>query len=417
MPQVQNPQTINTTGATLLNVGGANVSPDGLALMLTVTGTNSLVLSRNTAPPGAAVSLSNVAYLNGSLVAQSAGTAITASGVVYISADLAGADIWGTNTWTSGAVVVFAGPAAIGGPTTGGSIPAGDITAGTFGSNSGETGDYNFPDDVTVADVLTTLGTSVEIAQSATSATLALGLGTQSGGAAYVVRGAAAQSRGYFWRTGVAASGNRWLANVTGAEGGANAGGDWTLNALDDTGVAIDTPLSIVRAASGAIYTSAGRSVTFGGAPAAAATVTRNRIATTAIADATLTTVATITIPNAAHSATIKFSVVGSLGAGGAIGANEASAANSYFVTIARTAGVNAVGAISSAFGAAAAAVAGAATVTATLALGAVSGAVGASNTIAVRVTITKSGGSSANHTALTTWEVLNANATGISVA
>lgn len=156
---------------------------------------------------------------------------------------------------------------------------------------------------------------------------------------------------------------------------------------------------------------------TLNGSAAAAATLTRWVKSTTGITDAAATTVATITIPNAAHSATIRFTVVGSLGAGGAIGANEASASNSYIVTIARTAGVNAVAAISSAFGAAASAVAGAATVTATLSLAAVSGAVGATNTIAVQTTITKSGGSSANHTALVSWEILNANASGVTVA
>ncbi len=139
--------------------------------------------------------------------------------------------------------------------------------------------------------------------------------------------------------------------------------------------------------------------------------------ATTGITDASPVGVATITIPNAAHSATIRFTVVGSLGAGGAIGANEASASGTYYVTIARTAGVNAVGTISAVAGAAASAVAGAATVTCTLDLGSVSGAVGATNTIPVRTTITKSGGSSANHTALVSWEILNANATGVTVA
>ncbi len=136
-----------------------------------------------------------------------------------------------------------------------------------------------------------------------------------------------------------------------------------------------------------------------------------------AIADATLTTILTITIPNAAHSATIRVSQVGSIGAGGAIGANEASASNSYYVTVTRTAGVNATAAISAAFGAAATAVAGATTVTSVVTLAAVVGAVGASNTIPIQVTITKAGGASANHTCQVISEVLNANATGITVA
>jgi len=136
-----------------------------------------------------------------------------------------------------------------------------------------------------------------------------------------------------------------------------------------------------------------------------------------AIADATLTTVWTITVPNAAHSAKIRVTLVGSLGAGGAIGANEASATNTYDIVVTRTAGVNAVAAISTVYGAAASAVAGAATVTAVLTVGAVSGAVGASNTFPVQVTITKSGGASANHTCQAIAEVLNANATGVTIA
>ena len=403
--------TLAADGNFLLNAAPGLNGPDGLALLFTITGTSSGVLAVNTAPPGAAVSLTNIGYLNGSRVAQSAGTAITGSGLAYVSAANAALDLYLVLNWTSGTTVVQVATASSGGSGANTSLPAGDITAGTFGSNSGETGGYTFPGD------LTTNGTSAALAQSATSGTVAVGLGTQTSSAQLVLRGAAAQTRAVTWRTGSASSGNRWQASVVGAESGANAGALWSLNALDDSGVAIDSPLSIVRAASGAIYTSAGRSITFGGAPAAAATVTRNRAAITGIANNSATTVATITVPNAAHSATIKFTVVGSLGAGGAIGANEASAANSYYVTIARTAGVNAVAAISSAFGAAASAVAGAATVTAALTVAAVSGAVGATNTFPVQVTIARSGGSSTNHTALVTWEILNANSSGISVA
>ena len=137
----------------------------------------------------------------------------------------------------------------------------------------------------------------------------------------------------------------------------------------------------------------------------------------TAIANAVATTILTITIPNAAHSAMVLVSLVGSLGAGGTIGANEASASNSYVVTVTRTAGLNAVATVSAASGAAAAAVAVAATVTATMTAAAVVGAVGASNTIALQVTISRSTGTSTNHTCQLVVEVVNANATGITVA
>ena len=149
----QNPQTLDSTGTFLLNTGPGQSGPDGLQLIFTVTGTNSLVLKKNTAPPGSAQSLSNIAYVNGSLAAQSAGTAVTASGIAYITPENAGFDIYATNTWTSGAVVVRATPSNLGASSgAGGTIPAADVTAGTFGANTGDVGDFTFPDDVVVND-------------------------------------------------------------------------------------------------------------------------------------------------------------------------------------------------------------------------------------------------------------------------
>ena len=162
---------------------------------------------------------------------------------------------------------------------------------------------------------------------------------------------------------------------------------------------------------------SVGAALTIGGLAAAATTATTLTKLTSSIADATATTILTITIPNAAHSASIYLQVDGRLGAGGAIGADEASGTVGYLISVTRTAGVNAVATISTAFGVATSSVAGAATITVTADLGAVSGAVGASNTIAIRTTITKGSGSSANHTCTATATILNANATGISIA
>lgn len=164
----------------------------------------------------------------------------------------------------------------------------------------------------------------------------------------------------------------------------------------------------------------AANSMIFGTTAAASGAATsraEGNKAITAFTEATPKTVATITIPNAAHSASIRVRITGSVGAGGAIGANEASATNEYIITVARTAGVAAVATISSAFGAAAANVAGATTITAVLTLEAVSGAVGATNTIGILGTLTTAGGSSDNHTAVVTWSLLNANATGITIA
>jgi hypothetical protein len=49
--------------------------------------------------------------------------------------------------------------------------------------------------------------------------------------------------------------------------------------------------------------------------------------------------------------------------------------------------------------------------------MSAVSGAVGASNSFTVDVTISRSGGSSDNHTCLCYAKLLNANVTGITIA
>lgn len=153
------------------------------------------------------------------------------------------------------------------------------------------------------------------------------------------------------------------------------------------------------------------------GTAGAAAEVNRISKKVTAIANNSATAVLTITIPNAAHSASVLVRLTGSLGAGGAIGANEATGVVSYLVSVARTAGVNADADISSAFGAANSAVSGAATVTVTAAMSSVSGAVGAVNTFTVNVTIARSGGSSDNHTCAVYAEVQNGNATGVTLS
>lgn len=185
--------------------------------------------------------------------------------------------------------------------------------------------------------------------------------------------------------------------------------------ALASTGATVTGTLAVTGAAT--LGAAGATLLNLGGAAAAASTSTRFSKATTAIADATGTAVLTVTIPNAAHSGSVRVTLVGSLGAGGAIGANEASGTVSYDFAVARTAGVNAVTAISSAYGSGMASVAGAATITVTAAASAISGAVGAVNTFTVNVTITKGSGASANHTCLVMAEVLNANATGITLS
>lgn len=332
-------QTLTADGNFLLNATPGEASADGLALSFTITGTNSGVLAVNTAPPGAAVSLSDVAYLNGSLAAQSAGTAITATGLAYVSAETAArGDLYLVLNWTSGTVVVNVAPSSLGnsGTSPGGTIPAADVTAGTFGANSGETGIYTVPNGLVVA----------------------------AGGA---------------------------LVN-----GGAEVVGTSLV-----TGDQPTTGVHIVGAATA-------------NAAKAATTLTKS---VTAIPNNTATTILTLTVPNSAQSGSILVRATSSLGAGGAIGANEATATNGYIISFTRTAGVNATAAISAAFGAAATAVAGAATVTGAVTVAAVAGAVGAVNTFPIQVTVVRSGGSSDNHTCVVEATILNANASGATLA
>lgn len=233
------------------------------------------------------------------------------------------------------------------------------------------------------------------------------------------VFGAAGTNRDVSWWSGTRASGSRrWTWRTSSdAESGSDAGSSFGLVARTDAGAFIDNVWTFLRAAGGYVALAAGRPFSMGGTPGGATTATRRVKAVTGIADGAATAVLTITVPNAAHSGTVRVCLVGSLGAGGAIGANEASASISYDIAITRTAGVNAVAAISAAYGSSgSAAVAGADTCTVTAAVSAVSGAVGATNTFTVNVTVARGGGASTNHTCQVLGEIVNANASGISI-
>lgn len=160
--------------------------------------------------------------------------------------------------------------------------------------------------------------------------------------------------------------------------------------------------------------------VTLGGTGVPGAAVTQSQItkAVTAFADTTAKTVFTVTIPNTVQSAVVEIDCLGVLGAGGAVGAGEASRNVKYHVNIVRTVGVNAVAGVSSAVGGSASNVAGATSVASVVVTtAAVVGAVGAENTIDIQVAITKTGGASANHTGVFAARILNQNATGITIA
>lgn len=155
------------------------------------------------------------------------------------------------------------------------------------------------------------------------------------------------------------------------------------------------------------------------GVPGGAAVQTEITKAVTAFTDTTAKDVFTVTIPNAAHAAVIEVDSLGVLGAGGAVGAGESCKNSKYHVTVARTAGVNAVAAVSAEVGTGAAAtVAGAAAVASVVVTAsAVAGAVGDPNTFTIKVAITKAGGAADNHTGVFTARILNQNATGITIA
>jgi hypothetical protein len=101
--------TISASGTVLLAPIGQALGVEGRALRITESGTVSLVLAQNTAPPGAAVSLSNVAYRTFSGEAVAAGTAITTSQTVIVSE--AGYDLYVVATVTAGSVAIDVAPA------------------------------------------------------------------------------------------------------------------------------------------------------------------------------------------------------------------------------------------------------------------------------------------------------------------
>jgi hypothetical protein len=138
----------------------------------------------------------------------------------------------------------------------------------------------------------------------------------------------------------------------------------------------------------------------------------------TGLTDTTATDIFTVTVPNAQHSATIEVDALAVLGAGGAVGAGEASRLSKYQVIVTRTAGLAAVIAVSSAIGGVASNVAGATSIaSAVITASAVSGGNTATQTFTIKLAITKTGGSSDNHTAAVSARLLNYSASGVTIA
>lgn len=134
--------------------------------------------------------------------------------------------------------------------------------------------------------------------------------------------------------------------------------------------------------------------------------------ATTAIADAVATAIATVTVPNGNHSAALRVLVVATLTGADAY---ESTRVVEYQVVLARTTGLNVVAAISALIGGQIATVSGGATLTTVLTLSSITGAVGASNSFTINVTNT---GSVAQVSKVVAHiELINAESTGVSVA
>jgi hypothetical protein len=129
----------------------------------------------------------------------------------------------------------------------------------------------------------------------------------------------------------------------------------------------------------------------------------------TSMADATPVALATVTIPNAKHAASVRILVNGALGDG------DSSSTAEYVASFSRIAGANALSVLSAAVTEAhTTGVTGNAVVTVTL--GSVGGAVGAANTFVINCTVTRSAGAATNHTCTAQMTLLNTYATGVTI-
>lgn len=134
---------------------------------------------------------------------------------------------------------------------------------------------------------------------------------------------------------------------------------------------------------------------------------------TTAIADSTATTVATITIPNAAHSALID--LLCRTGMTNTSHIYDSTRVQRVLIAVTRVPGAAAVAVASSAIGAAIATSSGGQTMTSTLSLASVSG--GNTVTQTINIQITNVGTPSATSECQVFWNVLNSQINGVTVS
>lgn len=187
------------------------------------------------------------------------------------------------------------------------------------------------------------------------------------------------------------------------------------LIAKDDNGDLVQfTPQQVHDADPGPVKDSYNLNAAAGGQDS----VARFTKTVTGISNNVATTVLTVTVPNAAHSAYVVVKYCAWLGAGGAVGAHEGTARAITSYTFNRVAGVNAQGGIAVILATAAQAVSGGSSLTLTAGtLSSVAGGVAETNTFTIAVTIARASGSSDNHGVFLEIEVMNVNASGVTVA
>ena len=183
---------------------------------------------------------------------------------------------------------------------------------------------------------------------------------------------------------------------------------------LNNSSVITDTADGTIRLTNGAA--TAFTALAYGPA-ASAASAYKIQKKITGIADNTFTDVFTVTIPNAAHAATIEVCLSGAKGAGDAEGACGSVSSTVYLISIQRTAGVTTTAAISAVSPTVATTIAAGNAVATTAQCSAMTGAVGAQQTFTIQVKIARAAGASTNHTCTAVAELINSNATGITIA
>lgn len=228
-------------------------------LIKTIDATDATALNTGSIQTAGGLSVVKAAYIGGNIVASS-GTASTStvtgaivvsggvgiSGATYIGGIISAAGAISTSSTTAststitGSIIAGGGLGVAGATYIGGILRVTDTTNAT----STTTGSGSFSGGVS-------MGGDLWVGASAPGGNLVLGGSARAALTQYIVRTAAGYNRDFMWQTGTTL---RWVLRCTAtAESGSDAGSNLQLIAGDDAGAVIDTPLSIVRAAGGAM--------------------------------------------------------------------------------------------------------------------------------------------------------------------